>query len=211
MKFTNWYPVLLLPIFASSIVANVIFLDRVRGVKTNTEGAVVGREESLAPAQPAAIAKGTRTITRPSVPHPLNDWEYFTYQIPDYPLVLKGRIFTSKTLIPRALHLLISGGLRKANQEIAEFGFSFILQSKDNPYTYHVPECYFIMTPKPFPPRGQPLMSYGMVYQVFQALERVLERSQRFFEASFVLVGEGSVTLGHGEVSEKKPDQIAAA
>lgn len=43
---------------------------------------------------------------------------------------------------------------------------------------------------------------------VFLALEKVLEKSNRDFEASFVLTDADQVTWGHGEVSEKAPSSL---
>lgn len=46
-------------------------------------------------------------------------------------------------------------------------------------------------------------MTYGMVREVLQALEDLLERHQRWFETGFTLMDENGVSLGHGEVDSK--------
>lgn len=43
-------------------------------------------------------------------------------------------------------------------------------------------------------------MTYGMMRDVFVALEMVLERPQRDFEASFVVVDAEGFSWGHGEL-----------
>ncbi|KAI4122532.1 MAG: hypothetical protein LQ338_005763 [Usnochroma carphineum] len=130
----------------------------------------------------------------------LNDWENFAYPIPYTKRTLKGRIFTSKRLRPRAVHLMLDGGLAHIRRQLAHLGY-IRLRPADNPYIYQVHGCRFSMDSKTRD--GRPMMTYRMIKDVFLALEQVLENDQRFFEASFVLVDEDGVSWGHGEVVER--------
>lgn len=49
---------------------------------------------------------------------------------------------------------------------------------------------------------GRPRMTWLMVRDVFLGLQEVLERRERGFETSFVVVDEEGRSLGHGEVGE---------
>ena len=133
---------------------------------------------------------------------PVNDWEHFTYPISGTIQVLKGRIFTSRRVTPSSLQFMIEGGLFNILREIAILG-NTRLKDEDNPYTYRVPGCYFDFRSKTS--GKQPTMTYGMLGDVFMALEQVLEKAQRNFETSFVLTDEDRVTWGHGQVLAKSP------
>lgn len=133
---------------------------------------------------------------------PVNDWEYFAYQIPGTIQILKGRVFTSRRITPISLHFVIEGSLFSILREIAISG-NTRLRDVDNPYMYRVPGCYFEFTSKTS--GKQPTMTYGMLGDVLMALEHVLEKAQRNFETSFVLTDEDRVTWGHGQVLAKAP------
>lgn len=136
----------------------------------------------------------------PLPPPSPNDWENFAYPIPHTKQMLKGRIFTSRRIKPRALHFMIDGGIARTRAQISELG-NIGLRIKDNPYLYSVPGCHFRMESKMVGER--PVMTYRMMMDVFLALEKVLEKTQRDFEASFVLTdGEGR-SWGHGSVAER--------
>lgn len=133
---------------------------------------------------------------------PVNDWESFAYPISGTIQILRGRIFTSRHITPDSLRFMIEGGLFSTLREIAILG-NTRLRDEDNPYTYRVPGCYFDFRSKTS--GKQPMMTYGMLGDVFMALEQVLEKAQRNFETSFVLTDEDRVTWGHGQVLTKAP------
>lgn len=133
---------------------------------------------------------------------PVNDWESFAYPISGTIQILKGRIFTSRRVTPDSLRFMIEGGIFSTLREIAILG-NTRLRDEDNPYTYRVPGCYFDFRSKTS--GKQPMMTYGMLGDVFMALEQVLEKAQRNFETSFVLTDEDRVTWGHGQVLTKAP------
>jgi len=97
---------------------------------------------------------------------------------------------------------MIEGGLFSTLREVAISG-NIRLRVEDNPYTYRVPGCYFDIRSKTS--GKQPTMTYGMLGDVFMALEHVLEKAQRNFESSFVLTDEDRVTWGHGQVLAQVP------
>lgn len=133
---------------------------------------------------------------------PVNDWEHFAYPIPGTIQILKGQIFTSRRVAPSSLHFMIEGGLFNILREIAISG-NTRLRDEDSPYTYRVLGCYFEFRSKTS--GKQPKMTYGMLGDVFMALEQVLEKAQRNFESTFVLTDEDRVTWGHGQVLAKGP------
>lgn len=133
---------------------------------------------------------------------PFNDWDYFAYPIPGTNQILKGHIFTSRLVRPSSLQFMIEGGLLSTLRQIAITG-NIRLRDEDNPYTYRVPGCYFDVRSKTSEER--PTITYGMLGDVFMALEQVLEKAQRNFETSFVLTDEDRVTWGHGQVLAKAP------
>lgn len=134
--------------------------------------------------------------------HPLGDWEHFTYSIPKTRRVLRGRIFTFLPIRKAALHYMIDGGIAQTTSQITTLRRSNIrLEDGDNPYVYRVPHCHFEMSSKLVD--GKATMTYGMMKEVFQALEQLLEVGQRSFATSFVLTDETKVTWGHGEVFER--------
>ncbi|KAL8899139.1 MAG: hypothetical protein Q9207_006349 [Kuettlingeria erythrocarpa] len=137
-----------------------------------------------------------------------NDWEHFNQPIPFTQQVLKGRILLSRRVRPRALYSMIEGGLAQSQQQIRQLGADTRLRMRDNPYSYGVPGCHFIITSKTS--SNRPTMTYGMVRTVFLALEKVLVKSGRNFEASFVLTDVDQVTWGHGEVWERAPVKFGA-
>ncbi|KAL9024870.1 MAG: hypothetical protein Q9196_006196 [Gyalolechia fulgens] len=133
-------------------------------------------------------------------PIPANDWEYFAYRIPSTNYALKGRIFTSKPIRPGALHAMIDGGITSTKYWISQLGEDQRLRASDNPYLSTVRGCHFRMQSKTVR-AGMPVMTYGMMWDVFVALETVLEKKQRNFETSFVVVDDvEGVSWGHGEV-----------
>lgn len=132
----------------------------------------------------------------------LGDWENFAYPIPNSKRILKGRIFTSRRISPSALHFAIDGGLAGTTSRISSLG-DIRLADADNPYVYNVPGCHFRMDSKVL--RGRAIMTYGMMRDVFEAFEEVLERKQRFFSTSFVLTDQDQRTWGHGEIFDRPP------
>lgn len=52
-------------------------------------------------------------------------------------------------------------------------------------------------------------MTYRMMRDVFAALEEVLEKVGKNFEASFVLTDEDRRSWGHGGVWERRPEKGA--
>ncbi|KAI4183344.1 MAG: hypothetical protein L6R41_005442 [Letrouitia leprolyta] len=142
-----------------------------------------------------------------TTPPSSNDWENFAYPIPNTREILKGRIFTSKPLRASALHFMIDGGLAQSRHELYNSG-NIRLRTKDNPYTYVVPGCFFTMRSK-VASGGKPWMTYRMMRDVFAALEEVLEKVGKNFEASFVLTDEDRRSWGHGGVWERRPEKGA--
>lgn len=126
----------------------------------------------------------------------LNDWENFapTKQ------VLRGRVFTSQPIRPRALFFMIDGGIATTRHQISELGDA-CLRARDNPYAYMVPGCHFWMWSKTAKGSAAPVMTYRMMQEVFLALEDVLlQKDERDFETSLVLTDEDCVSWDHGEV-----------
>lgn len=139
------------------------------------------------------------TLDTPSA----NDWEHFSYPIPNTRQILKGRIFTSRPIRPSSLHFMIDGGIAETGQQLSKLG-NTRLRLRDNPYRYQVPGCHFEIGSKTSP-GGRPLMTYGMMRDVFLALEQVLEKAQRSFETSFVLTDQDQMSWGHGQVVQNAP------
>ena len=52
-------------------------------------------------------------------------------------------------------------------------------------------------------------MTYGMVVEVFDALEQVLEKRGLYFGATFILTDEDRRNWGHGEIVEKLRSGVA--
>ncbi|KAI4207182.1 MAG: hypothetical protein LQ346_000676 [Caloplaca aetnensis] len=161
------------------------------------------------------LPSGTRLALTPQTPANAstllgtlltNDWENFAQPIPFTQQILKGRILLSRPVRPRALHSMIEGGLAQSQIQIRQLGADTRLRIRDNPYKYGVPGCHFIIASKTR--SNRPTMTYGMVRSVFLALEMVLEKSNRNFEASFVLTDVGQLTWGHGEVWERAPSSL---
>ncbi|KAL8725595.1 MAG: hypothetical protein Q9166_007260 [cf. Caloplaca sp. 2 TL-2023] len=136
-------------------------------------------------------------------PTPLNDWEHFAYPIPRTTQILKGRIFTDNPLRASSLHFTLDGALVIAQQQLSHLGPDARLWSRDNPFTYRVPGCYFGIGSKVQGER--PVMTWKMMRDVVMALQQVLEQQQRYFHASFVLTDTDQVTWGHGEVADRGP------
>ncbi len=155
-----------------------------------------GKRLALTPQTPA----NTSTLLGPPF---TNDWENFDQPIPFTQQILKGRILLSRPIRPRALQSMIEGGLAQSQQQIRQLGADTRLRLRDNPYSYGVPGCHFIIASKTRSDR--PIMTYGMVRSVFLALEKALAKSNRNFEVSFVLTDVDQVTWGHGEVWERAP------
>ena len=101
---------------------------------------------------------------------------------------------------------MLTGGLAQTKQQIYHLGADTRLSIQDNPYTYGVPGCHFVIRSKTW--AGRPTMTYGMMRNVFLALEKVLEKRNRNFETSFVLTDLDQVTWGHGAVWEKAPSSL---
>ncbi|KAL8761318.1 MAG: hypothetical protein Q9184_002560 [Pyrenodesmia sp. 2 TL-2023] len=167
------------------------------------------------PINNGALHPGTGLALTPQTPanisYPLsapasNDWENFAIPIPNTRQILKGRIFPSRPVQPRALHSMLDGGLAQVQLQAYHLGSETRLRIRDNPYTYGVPGCHFMIRSKTR--LGKPTMTYWMVRNVFLALEKVLEKANRDFEASFVLTDADQVTWGHGEIWEKAPSSL---
>ena len=114
----------------------------------------------------------------------LGDWEHFVEPIPNTKRVFRGRIFTDRPIRPSALHFMIDGGLATASSRLDDLG-NINLVGQDNPFVYRVPGCHFQIRSKTSD--GKALMTYAMLIEVFKALEKLLEKGQRFFATSFVL------------------------
>ncbi|KAL9013417.1 MAG: hypothetical protein Q9173_001893 [Seirophora scorigena] len=121
-----------------------------------------------------------------------NDWENFAYPIFPTKQVLRGRIFTSRPIRPRALFFMIDGGIATTRHQISELGDAR-LRARDNPYAYMVPGCHFRMWSKTAKGSGAPVMTYRMMREVFLALQEVLQKDEREFEASFVLTDQDRI------------------
>lgn len=131
---------------------------------------------------------------------PWDDWENFAYQIPQSRLIIKGRVFTHRRLRESALHYLIDGGKAQVQSRIDLLG-NIKISNRENPYTYRVPGAAFKLTSKVS--RGEPVMTYFMMRDVFEALEEVLEKQHRNLETSFVLTDLDKFSWAHGEVFER--------
>ncbi|KAL8960986.1 MAG: hypothetical protein Q9193_002394 [Seirophora villosa] len=129
----------------------------------------------------------------------LNAWENFAYPIPPTKQVLRGRIFTLRPIRPGALFFMIAGGIATTRRQIPELGDA-CLRARDNLYAYMVPGCHFCMWSKTAKRSGAPVMTYRMMQEVFLALEEVLQKDERKFEATFVLTDEDCVSWDDGEV-----------
>ncbi len=53
--------------------------------------------------------------------------------------------------------------------------------------------------------REGPVMTWVMVRDILLGLREVLEKGERRFETSFVVVDEGGRSWGHGEIMESMP------
>ncbi|KAL8930240.1 MAG: hypothetical protein Q9208_000857 [Pyrenodesmia sp. 3 TL-2023] len=169
------------------------------GSPINNEELPPGSGLALTPQTPANVSTFLDTPAS-------NDWEHFAHPIPNSKQILKGRILTSRPVQPRAMHSMLDGGLTQARQQIYHLGADTRLRIRDNPYTYGVPGCHFIIRSKTF--HDRPTMTYEMIKGVFVALDRVLEQSNRRFEASFVLTDVDQLTWGHGEIWAKEPSSL---
>ena len=149
------------------------------------------------------------SLLTPSLPKPasLNDWEHFTYPLPRTPFILKGRIFTSKPLLPSALHTALSGVLDYAQTQVSALGPEARLPTRN--IAYRIPgsgrsDGCFLKLMSTMDREG-PVMTWGMVRDILLGLREVLEKGERRFETSFVVVDEGGRSWGHGEIMEKTP------
>ena len=132
----------------------------------------------------------------------LGDWEFFAYPIPTTSQTLKGRIFTSQPIRPRALHFAIDGAIASTLWRISQMG-NVRLEDADNPFIYRVPGCYFKMESKV--DQGKAMITYGMLNTILKALENLLEKNEQSFNTSFVLVDDDKRTWGHGEIFDRPP------
>ena len=143
-----------------------------------------------------------KSSSHPQDIYPLGDWEHFKYPIPNTRRVLRGRILTYLPIREAALHYMIDGGIAQTTSQIATLGDSNVrLADRDNPYVYRVPHCHFKMSSKSV--EGRAIMTYGMMNEVFHALNQLLEVEQRSFAISFVLIDATKKSLGHGDVFER--------
>ncbi|KAL8800476.1 MAG: hypothetical protein Q9182_005148 [Xanthomendoza sp. 2 TL-2023] len=145
-----------------------------------------------------------KNTTLPSPP--LKDWDHFTFPITFTPFSLKGRILTSRPLRPTAIHYALDGGVAKTTDDIFKYGAKTRLRDTDNPYRFAVPGCHFYIGSTLARDR-QARMTYSMVRDVLFALETVVERAERWFEVSFVLVDVKQVSWGHGELMGRNPTE----
>ncbi|KAL8706992.1 MAG: hypothetical protein Q9201_000040 [Fulgogasparrea decipioides] len=175
------------------------------------QAASISLDEAKPPA--VSITKTTSTLPGPTANlssslHSAspNDWIHFTQPIPSTKLILVGRLFTSRRLRPASVHYIIDAGIVVTTNYIQGYG-NIRLHEFDNPWHYGVYGCYFYVISKLSRDRfRQPTMTYGMVRDVFLALEQVMEVQKQNFEVSFSLTDENKVTWGHGEVLSSKPD-----
>ena len=130
----------------------------------------------------------------------LNDWRDFVYRIPHTKRILKGRISINNIIPKPALHYTIIGGRDTAKARRHDTGDGR-LEDRDNPFEYQLVGCGFRMTSNGV--WGEALMTYGMVVEVFDALEQVLEKRGLYFGATFILTDEDRRNWGRGEIVEK--------
>ena len=171
---------------------------QVTSIPINGSSQAVEKNDSSTPHY-STLANSSSLLLEASFP---NDWEYFAYPIPNTRRTLRGSIFTGKPISPNALHYMIDGGLATMQTRLSILG-DVRLRDEDNPFIYRVPGCYFKMTSKLS--QGKAGMTYGAMRDVFQALEQLLEKEQRFFEVSFTLVDDTKEKEGHGEVYRRQP------
>lgn len=126
-----------------------------------------------------------------------NGWDAIEYKIPATKQVLTGRIFTSSPIRPSALHYVLDAGQGIAEARLASMG-DVRLADFDSPFVYRVPGCDLQLASSVSD--GKVKMTYGMMKEVFKALEVLLVRPQRFFEVTFVLSDNRNHAFGHGEI-----------
>ena len=145
--------------------------------------------------------KNNNTNVNPSA-GPLSTWENFVQPIPQSRQVLRGRIFIDRPIRRLSLHYTIDGGMATAFSRLPPRGDAR-LRREENPFIYRTPGCYFMIRSKEI--GGRPIMTYGMLVDVFKALEELLEKNDRSFDTSFVLTDDQRISWGHGEISSTAP------
>ncbi|KAL8935047.1 MAG: hypothetical protein Q9211_004914 [Gyalolechia sp. 1 TL-2023] len=140
-------------------------------------------------------------LRRPSLNTSSNydDREKFIYAIPRTTQTLQGWVFTRNPIRPQSLHAVLQAGLDYAQQRLSHRGPNARLLLHENPYAIDVPGCYAEVKSRRATD-GQPGMTWLMIRNLFLALQQVLERDRRFFDAAFVLMDENKVSWGHGQV-----------
>ncbi|KAL8832070.1 MAG: hypothetical protein Q9191_000492 [Dirinaria sp. TL-2023a] len=151
------------------------------------------RNISSVPDRFELVNSSTTVLELPST----SRWDPIEYKIPATKQVLTGRIFTSSPIRPSSLHYVLDAGLGIAEARLASMG-DVRLADHDNPFVYRVPGCDFQLASSVSD--GEVKMTYGMMKEVFKALEALLERPQRFYEATFVLSDNKNHAFGHGEI-----------
>lgn len=158
---------------------------------------------------PEHLPAPANRLNGPSLNTPSNsDRQPFAYVIPGTTQILQGCAFTRNPIRPQSLHAALQVGLAHAQERLSARGPNARLYLSENPYTLDVPGCYAEVVARRAAD-GLPGMTWLMIRNIFLALQQVLERERRPFDAAFVLKDQNKVSFGHGQVLAVRSPMVA--